>query len=64
MAAFWDNQSDQFIKNKKLISMIQTQLLRLEPPYQIIAAGGNVGIQVATLIVTEDKTTPECVTLL
>lgn len=39
--------------------MIQTQLLRLEPPYQIIAAGGNVGIQVATLIVTEDKTTPE-----
>lgn len=36
--------------------MIQTQLLRLEPPYQIISAGGRVGIQVATLIVTEDKT--------
>ena len=35
--------------------MIQTQLLRLEPPYQIISAGGRVGIQVATLIVTEDK---------
>lgn len=43
MAAFWDNQSDQFIKNKKIISLIQTQLLRLEPPYQIIAAGGHVG---------------------
>ena len=36
--------------------MIQTQLLRLDPPYQIISAGGRVGIQVATLIVTEDKT--------
>lgn len=35
--------------------MIQTQLLRLDPPYQIISAGGQVGIQVATLIVTEDK---------
>ena len=37
--------------------MIQTQLLKLDPPYQIISAGGRVGIQVATLIVTEDKTT-------
>ena len=35
--------------------MIQTQLLRLDPPYQIISAGGQVGIQLATLIVTEDK---------
>lgn len=35
--------------------MIQTQLLRLDPPYQIISAGGQVGIQIATLIVTEDK---------
>lgn len=34
--------------------MIQTQLLRLDPPYQIISAGGRVGIQVATLIVVED----------
>lgn len=36
--------------------MIQTQLLRLDPPYQIISAGGQVGIQTATLIVTEEKT--------
>lgn len=35
--------------------MIQTQLLRLDPPYQIISAGGQVGIQLATLIVTEEK---------
>jgi hypothetical protein len=35
--------------------MIQTQLLRLDPPYQLISAGGQVGVQVATLIVTEDK---------
>lgn len=39
--------------------MIQTQLLRLDPPYQIISAGGRVGIQVATLIVIEDKTTED-----
>lgn len=39
--------------------MIQTQLLRLDPPYQIISAGGRVGIQVATLIVTEDKMTED-----
>ena len=35
--------------------MIQTQLLRLDPPYQIITAKGRVGIQVATLIVVEEK---------
>ena len=35
--------------------MIQTQLLRLDPPYQIVSAGGQVGIQVATLIVTDDR---------
>ena len=29
--------------------MIQTQLLRLDPPYQIISAGGQVGIQLATV---------------
>lgn len=34
--------------------MIQTQLLRLDPPYQIISAGGRVGIQVATLIVVNE----------
>ena len=34
--------------------MIQTQLLRLDPPYQIISAGGRVGIQVATLIVVKE----------
>ncbi len=36
--------------------MIQSQLLRLDPPYQIISAGGLVGIQLATLIVIDDKT--------
>lgn len=36
--------------------MIQTQLLRLEPPYQIIANGGEVALHVATLIVTQEKT--------
>lgn len=30
--------------------MIQTQLLKLDPPYQIISAKGLVGIQVATMI--------------
>ena len=35
--------------------MIQTQLLKCDKPYQIISAAGKVGIQVATLIVTEDK---------
>ncbi len=35
--------------------MIQTQLLKCDKPYQIISAAGMVGIQVATLIVTEDK---------
>ncbi len=36
--------------------MIQTQLLKVDRPYQIISAAGQVGIQVATLIVTEEKT--------
>ena len=35
--------------------MIQTQLLKADKPYQIISAAGMVGIQVATLIVTEEK---------
>ena len=35
--------------------MIQTQLLKADKPYQIICAAGMVGVQVATLIVTEDK---------
>ncbi len=35
--------------------MIQTQLLKADQPYQIISAAGQVGVQVATLIVTEDK---------
>lgn len=39
--------------------MIQTQLLKADQPYQIISAGGQVGVQVATLIVTEDKMTEE-----
>ena len=39
--------------------MIQTQLLRLDPPYQIISAAGQIGIQLATLIVTEEKTTED-----
>ena len=39
--------------------MIQTQLLKADQPYQIICAAGQVGIQVATLIVTEDKMTAE-----
>lgn len=34
--------------------MIQTELLKLDPPYQIIYACGQFGIQVATLIVTEE----------
>ena len=40
---------------KILCYMVQTQLLRLDPPYQIITAKGRVGIQVATLIVVEEK---------
>ena len=39
--------------------MIQTQLLKADQPYQIICAAGQVGVQVATLIVTEDKITAE-----
>lgn len=34
--------------------MIQTELLKLDPPYQIISARGYVGIQVGTLIVTRE----------
>jgi hypothetical protein len=34
--------------------MIQTQLLKHDPPYQIISAKGLIGIQVATLIVTKE----------
>lgn len=34
--------------------MIQTQLLKLSPPYQIITCRGKVGMQIATLIVTEE----------
>ena len=34
--------------------MIQTHLLKLDPPYQIIACRGEVGVQIATLIVTEE----------
>ena len=36
--------------------MIQSHLLPSQAPYQIIYAGGEVGIQVATLIVVEDRT--------
>ena len=34
--------------------MIQTHLLKLDPPYQIIACRGDVGMQIATLVVTEE----------
>ena len=34
--------------------MIQSHLLPAQPPYQIICAGGEIGIQVATLVVVED----------
>ncbi len=34
--------------------MIQTHLLKLDPPYQIIACRGNVGMQIATLVVIEE----------
>lgn len=39
--------------------MFQTQLLKSEPPFQIITAAGQVGIQVATLIVSEEKATDD-----
>jgi hypothetical protein len=39
------------IKNKE---MIQTQLLKLDPPYQIIVCKGEIGIQIATLIVIDE----------
>ena len=34
--------------------MIQTQLLKLAPPYQIIGCRGEIGVHIATLIVTEE----------
>ena len=34
--------------------MIQTHLLKLDPPYQIITCRGEVGMQIATLVVTEE----------
>lgn len=34
--------------------MIQTHLLKLDPPYQIIACRGEIGVQVATLVVAEE----------
>ncbi len=36
--------------------MIYSQLLKSDKPYQIIAAAGQVGVQVATLIIMEEKT--------
>ena len=39
--------------------MIQTQLLRLDPPYNYIFHGGIVAKQVATLMVAVDKTDKE-----
>ena len=36
--------------------MIQTQLLSLQPPYYFIYYGGIIGKQIATLVVTLDKT--------
>lgn len=35
--------------------MIQTQILKLEPPYTILICGEDVGRHIATLIVTEEK---------
>ena len=48
------NFAAQNENKKQQLTMIQTHLLPLQPPYQIIAAGGHVGLQVATLIVTEE----------
>lgn len=39
--------------------MIQTHLLKLDPPYQIIHAGGEVGLHIATLIVTKESKTKD-----
>jgi len=39
--------------------MVQTQLLKLDPPYQIISARGYVGIQVATLIEVREMDTSQ-----
>lgn len=35
--------------------MIQTQLLKLDAPYQVIYCGGEVGLHVATLIVVDER---------
>ena len=33
---------------------MQSHLLKLEPPYQIIACRGEIGVQIGTLIVMEE----------
>ena len=40
--------------------MIQTHMLKLDPPYQIIHAGGEVGLHIATLV-EHRKNRPFCV---
>lgn len=35
--------------------MIQTQLLQLQPPYQVIYCGGELGLHIATLIVVDEQ---------
>ena len=39
--------------------MIQTHILKLDPPYQIIHAGGEVGLHIATLVVTKESETED-----
>ena len=39
--------------------MIQTHMLKLAPPYQIIHAGGEVGLHIATLVVTKESETED-----
>ena len=39
--------------------MIQTHMLKLDPPYQIIHAGGEVGLHIATLVVTKESETED-----
>lgn len=38
--------------------MIQSHFVRLEPPYQVIFCNGQVGIQIGSLIVVEEKRGP------
>lgn len=38
--------------------MIQSHFVRLEPPYQVIFCNGEVGIQIGSLIVVEEKRGP------